>query len=355
MLAHTTATTATVHDRIVEVVRRLGGDTNVCRSTIEAIPASEPNRLADALAAIVPARAILTSTLERRLLFTEHHGAVGWTVADLAGQPHRTRAWPPWAATAIGLDDPSSWISTANISMAGIYRLTQPSVLLVALYHPEVFPLPRFPLGISDLARAVRSTLTGQVRLMDMQLGVTLDDIVATVLDDRLDILGVSATFGQHDLLVGLLDAVGELPEPPLVLAGGSLTARNERLLLQRYPWLLIARGAGEPTIADILAYWHGDLDLTQVRGIGYTGAAHGTGTLAIDRYRKTATVANRAQTDIFPELDLLARPPRRGSVGILPGLHQLLFILPTGPQGHLVGYRSWSVAVDHPRDGRGV
>ncbi|MBV9140254.1 MAG: hypothetical protein JO115_04960 [Pseudonocardiales bacterium] len=92
MLAHTTATT-TVHDRIVEVVRRLGGDTNVCCTTIEVIPASEPNRLADALAAIVPARIILTSTLERRLLLAKHHGAVGWTVADLAGQPHRTRVW----------------------------------------------------------------------------------------------------------------------------------------------------------------------------------------------------------------------------------------------------------------------
>jgi hypothetical protein len=139
------------------------------------------------------------------------------------------------------------------------------------------------------------------VRLMDMQLGVTLDNIVATVLDDRPDILGVSATFGQHDLLVGLLDAVGELPEPPLVLAGGSLTARNERLVLRRYPWLLIARGAGEPTIADVLAYWHGDLDLTQVRGIGYTGTAHGTGTLAVDHYRKTATVANHGRPTSSP------------------------------------------------------
>ncbi|MBV9730950.1 MAG: hypothetical protein JO309_16395 [Pseudonocardiales bacterium] len=77
--------------------------------------------------------------------------------------------------------------------------------------------------------------------------------------------------------------------------------------MLRSYPWLLIARGAGEPTIADVLAYWHGDLDLTQVRGIGYAGTAPGTGALAVDRYRKTATVANHAQTDIFPELDLLA------------------------------------------------
>jgi hypothetical protein len=59
--------------------------------------------------------------------------------------------------------------------------------------------------------------------------------------------------------------------------------------------------------MADVLAYWHGDMDLPQVRGIGYLGAAHGHGTLmpAI-RPRHTATVSNRAQTDMWPELDLL-------------------------------------------------
>ncbi len=140
-----------------------------------------------------------------------------------------------------------------------------------------------------------------------MQLGATLDDITATVSAQRPDILGVSATFGQHDLLTRLLDTLADLTGRPLVLAGGSLTARNERLLLRRYPWLLIARSAGEPTIADILGHWHGDLELTQVRGIGCSGAPYGAGTLAVCRYRKTATVANRAQTDILPELDLLA------------------------------------------------
>ncbi|MGH3429245.1 MAG: hypothetical protein ACRDRI_23520 [Pseudonocardiaceae bacterium] len=76
MLARTAAT-MTIHDRIVEVVHRVGGDTDVCRTTINMIPASEPNRLADTLATVVPARAILTSTLDRRLLLAEHHGAAG--------------------------------------------------------------------------------------------------------------------------------------------------------------------------------------------------------------------------------------------------------------------------------------
>ncbi|MGH8897831.1 MAG: hypothetical protein ACRDZ4_12610 [Egibacteraceae bacterium] len=83
-------------------------------------------------------------------------------------------------------------------------RLTRPRVLLVALYHPEHFPLPRLPLGISGLARAARLTTLGQVALMDMQLGASLDDVLDTVAGGRPDILGVSATFGQHDSMVRL-------------------------------------------------------------------------------------------------------------------------------------------------------
>ncbi|MGH3888154.1 MAG: hypothetical protein ACRDSZ_16590 [Pseudonocardiaceae bacterium] len=61
------------------------------------------------------------------------------------------------------------------------------------------------------------------------------------------------------------------------------MTVRNEALLLERYPRLLIARGAGEPTIADAMGYFHGDRDLADIRGIGYRGAPLG-GAIAIGR-----------------------------------------------------------------------
>jgi hypothetical protein len=91
-------------------------------------------------------------------------------VADLSGQPLDSWRWPGWTDRRISLDQPACWLSTATITDEGVRRLFQPRVLLVALYHPEHFPLPRFPLAISDLARAARSTLLGRVRLMDMQL-----------------------------------------------------------------------------------------------------------------------------------------------------------------------------------------
>ncbi|WP_243657720.1 radical SAM protein [Parafrankia sp. BMG5.11] len=186
-----------------------------------------------------------------------------------------------------------------------VRRLSRPDVLLAALYHPETFPLPRFPLGISTVAHAARDTLLGTVSLADMQLGLDFDDLVARVDADRPDILGVSATFGQYDLLTRLLEVVYAGADPPLVVAGGSLTARVERVLLDRFPRLLVARAGGEATISALLAHWHGDGGLDEVPGLGYVGAPRGGG-LAVGRRRTAKPVVRDVTADVVPELDLL-------------------------------------------------
>jgi radical SAM superfamily enzyme YgiQ (UPF0313 family) len=249
-------------------------------------------------------RVRVAGALDRRLACIERLDS-RWVLADPSGQPHQTRAWPAWTSGHLDLDDPASWLSLATLDGQAIYRLSRPDMVLAAMYHPEYFPLPRFPLGISDVARAARSTLLGTVRLADMQLGMTLADLVHQVRTESPDILGISATFGQHDLMTGLLDAAYSLPRPPLIIAGGSLTARNESLLLERYPRLLIARGGGEATIEGLLAHWHGDIDLAQVPGLGFNGAPRGGG-LAVARRRTARPLTRDATTDIFPELDLL-------------------------------------------------
>jgi hypothetical protein len=120
-------------------------------------------------------------------------------------------------------------------------------------------------------------------------------DMVHRVRADALDILGISVTFGQHDLMTRLLDAAFSLPRPRLIIAGGSLTARNEGLLLERYPELLVARGGGEATIEGLLAHWHGDIALDQVPGLGFSGGPCGGG-LAVIR-RRTAKPLTRDAT----------------------------------------------------------
>lgn len=304
------STAATVHDRLLAALAHVVPPSHGLQDAVRSLPLTDPNRMRELLTRLLSGTAeqvVVTGTVERRLLALLPAGSRTWLLADLSGRPHRDRPWPQWARQGIDLHSPGDWLSTASLSADARRRLTHPRILLAALYHPEHFPLPRFPLGISDLARAVRSTLSGQVDLLDMQLGATLDTITADAGNGGYDIVGLSATFGQHDLLTRVLDHVSALPSPPRLIAGGSLTARNERLLLERYPSLLIARGAGEPTIADLIALHHGDIDLDQVRGIGYAGAPRGGG-MAVGRFRvrRTPTVANRVQADAMPELDLL-------------------------------------------------
>jgi hypothetical protein len=294
------------YDRLTRAVEHAGGRRLSTRE-LRTLPMAEPSRLNEALAGVMPARFVLTGTQDRRLILAEHAGGRLWTAAELNGASLGSRTWPRWTRRTLRLASPDSWLSGAELTAAGVQRLIRPTVLLVALYHSEWFPLPRFPLGISDLARAARATLIGQVRLMDMQLGVTMDDIHSIVAQWKPDVVGVSATFGQHDLTEELLDHLFARTPEPVVIAGGSLTARNEQSLLAQYPRLLVARGAGEPTLQDVLAYWHGDLDLDQIRGIGYTSGLDGRDRPARRAaFRRTATVTNRDQTDILPELDLL-------------------------------------------------
>jgi radical SAM superfamily enzyme YgiQ (UPF0313 family) len=275
----------------------------------------------------------IAGTLERRLVFIERLDG-RWVVADLAGRQHQERSWPAWASGHIQLDEPGSWLSLASVDDHAVHRLSRPNALLAALYHPEHFPLPRFPLGISDVARAARSTLLGTVRLADMQLGVRLDDLVRLVRAGPPDILGISATFGQHDLMTSLLDAVYARPGPPLIIAGGSLTARNEEMLLERYPKLLVARAGGEATIEGLLAYWHGDVDLDQVPGLGFVGSARGGG-IAISRRHTARPLTRDTTSDILPELDLLPATFEHGGVAQLETSRGCTNYCSFCPRGH--------------------
>jgi B12 binding domain len=303
---------------LAETVRLAGG--RMRESLTDRLIALEPTRLEKELSQVLPGRVAVRGTFERRLLFAERQDAGDWLVAELSGRPLLTRVWPAWARGRLTVEEPGGWLSPATLSSDGVRRLLRPRVLLASLYHPEWFPLPRFPLAISDVARAARATLTGQVQLLDMQLGMSLPDILAIVARDRPDVVGVSATFGQHDLMLQLLDHLASADqEGQLVVAGGSLTVRNESLLLARYPRLVIARGTGEPTIEDLLAYWHGDVGLPQVRSIGYT-EAHFTGvgvptsvgqpsdgTASPGDLRRTGRPASPGRSEAVPELDLLA------------------------------------------------
>lgn len=152
-------------------------------------------------------QAIVSGVLEERLLLLEMANR-GWIVAHLGGRPLKSTPWPEPIASGVSLADPEDSVSFGEVSPQALFRLTRPRVRLAALCHPETFPLPRFPLCISDLARAIRSRFQGDVRLFDMQLGLEISDLLSEISADQPDIVGISAPFGQHDLLQRLADGL---------------------------------------------------------------------------------------------------------------------------------------------------
>lgn len=232
----------------------------------------------------------------------------------------------------ISILQPDRWWSPATFSQDAVFRITRPVIKLLALCHREYFPIPRFALGISDLASTIRSGFFGQVSLMDMQVGDTIPSMVKECIKDSVDIVGVSVTFGQHDLLKDLLSLLISSRLNILVVVGGSLAALNSVAILRHYPQVLIARSAGEITLRDIVNYWRGECPVHSINDIEFVQACPDdvsamTAQLGAQDHRhllmptfgnkvssetpdlsRTAK-SNEAQQDVpLPELDLLPR-----------------------------------------------
>jgi hypothetical protein len=67
------------HGRILDAAHHAGSPLDAHHELITAIPAAEPNRLRAVLNTMSPAQAIVTGTLDRRLLLLQHPGGDRWT------------------------------------------------------------------------------------------------------------------------------------------------------------------------------------------------------------------------------------------------------------------------------------
>lgn len=204
----------------------------------------------------------------------------------------------------------SDFVSSFSLTHAQKHRLVRPRVSIIALYHPENFPLPRFALGISDIARSLRSDFAGITELHDMQLGVPIEQIVEKVKSFSPDIVGLSATFGQHDVLVHALSLLRQSCDTtPLIVVGGSLGSLNRDVLLREYSVDFVSTGAGEGTMRGIARYWHGMLDAMDIPDVSFLERTQSSQPI------KTAKTNNRVQEDIMPELDLARETLNSGGV----------------------------------------
>ncbi len=193
---------------------------------------------------------------------------------------------------------PASPLSFITPNKKVFQRLTEPTIYLVALHRQDIFPLPRFALGIAVLCGTLRRDYSGQVIMDDMQIGRSVDDVVENIRSCNPEIVGISATFLQHHLLNDLLAKLQLGKEgSPQVVVGGSLPVLILEELLERWPKIWVCVGPGEQTIMDIVSWWRGDMRKEEVAGMAYFDGVN---------IRSNLKARNECLVNFAPELDLL-------------------------------------------------
>lgn len=268
----------------------------------------QPSRLGTVLAeqlGVARSRVVVAGSYDDRLLLIEL-SAGAWVAASLSAPSFGESALPAPLREELVLEDVDKAVTLAHPSNDAIERLTRPRVVLVSLFKPSVFPLPRFALGVSDVARALRRSFAGQVEMIDMQFGLGVDEVARKVHGLEPDLVGISATFGQNDLMRELLDllfAQGGV-SPSATVLGGSLAALNADLLCEEYPGILVAEGPGEQTMTSVVRHWRGEIEREEIEGVLGGGCEP-------SRLRPT----HRDAESFMPELDLLERTLDEGGV----------------------------------------
>jgi radical SAM superfamily enzyme YgiQ (UPF0313 family) len=268
----------------------------------------QPTRLGTVLAkelGIAQSRVVVAGPYDDRLLLIEV-GSGTWVAASLSSPSLRESALPVLVREGLALEDADKAVTLAHPGDDVIERLTRPRVVLISLFKPSVFPLPRFALGVSDIARAVRHSFAGRVEVIDMQFGLGVEDVARKVHDLEPDLVGISATFGQHDLMRELLDllfAQGGV-SPSSTVLGGSLAALNANLLCEKYPGILVAEGPGEKTMTSVVRHWRGEIEREEIEGV-----------LGGGREPSKLRPTHRDADSFMPELDLLERTLDEGGV----------------------------------------
>ena len=155
-----------------------------------------------------------------------------------------------------------------------IRRLSLPKVLLINPCVIENFPIPRLCLSVGLLAGYLRKCQKADVRIVDMQLGATVDEAIEKAVDLKPDLIGMSISYGQKEVALSILDGIycakQERLIDPLVALGNIIPASFPREFVERYHNLVVAHGEGEVTVVDLIRYINGEIDIEDVKGIVY-------------------------------------------------------------------------------------
>lgn len=179
----------------------------------------------------------------------------------------------------------------------------KPALVLVNPCVLDNFPVPRLNLSTAYLASHIRKSDRGRVTILDMQLGLTVEDVVAQTLAARPHLVGISVSFGQLGVARQIASRLrARNPRVGLVF-GNVVAALGADQILSEFPDSVVATGQGEITMAELCDWVSGKCDLSDVAGISY-----------VEQGALRSTLPRKFNIDELP-------PP---ALDTLPGLRRL-------------------------------
>lgn len=152
------------------------------------------------------------------------------------------------------------------------------NMLFVNLFYPERHPTIGFPVNVEALIGDLKGEYGDGVDgcVLDMQQpGITVDRILDTLRDRRLDVLGISVKTGQREIAEKILDGVRTLSSecrPRRVMIGGYRPRVYHDEFVEKYPEVLTCIGEGEPTMRGMVEHLRGNLAIERVPNLVFAG-----------------------------------------------------------------------------------
>lgn len=196
------------------------------------------------------------------------------------------------------LHECSKFTQYCNIDPSFISKLCSPKIALLSLAKKDIYTFPRFALGISDIAHAIRKTFSGSVSLHDLQLDSSIESFVEFIKKEKVDIVGISMTFGLFDVLEDVLDAIHREKLDCKIAIGGSLTGITFKEILSKYPSVIVSLSEGETFFQKLIDYFNGECKLEDIPAIAFVKGGKIVQT-QFSKYSRNAPLS-------IPELDLL-------------------------------------------------
>lgn len=147
-----------------------------------------------------------------------------------------------------------------------------PDIVLINMCVIENFPIPRLNLSTGAIAAYIRFYQKARVKIIDMQLRVTIEDIINNLENNPPAIIGISISFGQKnlsDILISKLLCNSNFSDS-MIVVGNVIPSLYCKEYLMEKPQIIVSYGEGEKSFLDLIDYYLKKKSIENVRGIAY-------------------------------------------------------------------------------------